>query len=384
MPNRALLFALIIVWLLPLTSRAAESCGRVGEWRLPGPAAAAISGTALLQSMAQRSVVLLGETHDSAEDHRWQLQTLAQLHSLQPQMAIGLEMVPVQLQAVLDEWLKGGLSEQVLLERLQWEKNWGYDPAFYLPILHFARMQAIPLLALNLDRDLIEAVGRKGRQAVEQADSGPKPPAALGQPTEPDPKYLELLRKVFAMHREKPQDETHFGYFVEAQMLWDLAMARGMQQWLQRHPDRLVVAILGMGHVRHGYGVAHQLRGLGIDKIGALLSWPQAADCRELKASYADALFIIRPLAEDPPRLGIAMDAHEQGVRIASVKPESLAAVSGLKEGDIITELAGRPVKSMQRLRSQVMRQPAGTWLPLVLLRDRERQDVIIRFPPEP
>ena len=35
--------------------------------------------------------VLLGERHDSAEDHRWQLQVLAQLHARRPALALGLD-----------------------------------------------------------------------------------------------------------------------------------------------------------------------------------------------------------------------------------------------------------------------------------------------------
>lgn len=364
------------LWLLlPWQLATAEPCGQPGQWIL-ADAATSESNAQVLRAMSQQQVVLLGEQHSSAEDHRWQLQVLSQLHGLQPNMAIGLEMVPRQLQPVLDEWLKGSLDEQALLQQLDWDRNWGHDPDFYLPIFHFARMNAIPLLALNLDKSLVEAVGKEGRQALTQ-----KLPAELGQPLPPSTDYLAFLRKVFAMHKDKPQDETHFDYFVEAQSLWDLSMAQVMARWLSQHPQGLVVGILGMGHVRFGQGVAHQLKGLKINRVGNYLTWPVAMDCKALQPGYADALFITSPQPEPPPRLGIAMDAVKEGIRIASVRPGSLAERTGLQEGDIITELAGQPVRSMQRLRNLVMRQPAGTWLPLILLRDGTQQELIIRFP---
>lgn len=374
------IFPLIaLLWLLPLSLAMAEACGQPGHWLSPSTGSTEASAQ-ILDTMARQEVVLLGEQHDSAEDHRWQFQTLIQLQARQPKLAIGLEMVPRHLQSVLDEWLKGSLSEEALLKQLEWDKNWGHDPDLYLPIFHFARMNAVPLLALNLERPAVEAVGRNGRAALEPGLAA-RLPKDLGTPKAPSNDYLILLRKIFSMHKDKPQDDTHFGYFVEAQTLWDLSMAEVMGQWLEKNPEGLVVGIIGMGHVRFGHGVAHQLAGLGIQRVGGYLTWPFESDCKELVPRYADSLFVTKPLPERPPRLGIAMDGVKEGIRIASVQPGSLAQGTGLKEGDIITHLAGQPIKSTQRLRTLVLRQSPGTWLPLRLLRNGSTEELVIRFP---
>ncbi|MBX9875746.1 MAG: ChaN family lipoprotein, partial [Beijerinckiaceae bacterium] len=62
-----------------------------GTWLCPQSGAVLEQGV-LLRAMARRRVVLLGETHDIAEIHRWQLHVAAFLHMLRPQMAIGFEM----------------------------------------------------------------------------------------------------------------------------------------------------------------------------------------------------------------------------------------------------------------------------------------------------
>ena len=83
----------------------AQSCPEPAVWTLPGgerPRVAA--ATALLDDMAQRDVVLLGEVHDEMDHHRWQLQTLAALHARRPDMVIGFEMFPRRVQPVLDRW----------------------------------------------------------------------------------------------------------------------------------------------------------------------------------------------------------------------------------------------------------------------------------------
>ena len=83
---------------------------------------------------------MLGERHDSAEQHRWQLQTLTGLHAYRPNLVIGMEMFPRRVQPALDRWVAGETTEQQFLAESDWRTVWGYDSQFYMPILHFARM----------------------------------------------------------------------------------------------------------------------------------------------------------------------------------------------------------------------------------------------------
>ena len=57
-------------------------CVPVGNWIVPG--AGKITEAEVIAKAARRSAVLLGEMHDNAEHHRWQLQTLAALHVARP------------------------------------------------------------------------------------------------------------------------------------------------------------------------------------------------------------------------------------------------------------------------------------------------------------
>ena len=79
----------------------------VGSWIVPG------GGKNIRhrshRRAAKRSVVLLGEMHDNPEHHRWQLQTLAALHAVRPDMVIGFEMFPRRVQKALDQWVAGEL-----------------------------------------------------------------------------------------------------------------------------------------------------------------------------------------------------------------------------------------------------------------------------------
>jgi uncharacterized iron-regulated protein len=359
----------------------ATTCGQPGHWLVPatGPAQPIEPG-ALLARMARQQVVLLGEAHDSAEDHRWQSQTLAQLHAYQARLAIGFEMFPRRVQPVLDEWVAGKLSESEFLQRGEWEKVWGFDARDYLPLFHFARMNRLPMLALNVERSLIEAVGKQGWDAVPVAQK-----EGVGRPAEPTDAYRKELRAVFEHHpmkdRDKGESEIALARFIESQTLWDRAMAQVMAEHLRKHPDVMVVGIMGAGHVRRGHGVAHQLKDLTIANVGILLTRDRDEDCTALGKSYADAIYLVDPPKDNPPRLGVSTDQTAEGLRITAVTPGSVAEAAGLKVGDLIVEVAGQPARNILTLRTAVQRQTPGTWLPMKVRRDAAEIEIVARFP---
>src|SRR5699024_3761181 len=108
----------------PTAARAdGAGCLAPSQWyRLGGPALVAVAGAELLARAAAQDVVLLGEYHTSRDDHLWQLQTLAALHLLQPDMVIGFEAFPRQVQPVLDAWVAGELDSEQFLQQVAWEK----------------------------------------------------------------------------------------------------------------------------------------------------------------------------------------------------------------------------------------------------------------------
>jgi uncharacterized iron-regulated protein len=359
--------------------RTPPPCGQPGQWLDPVKTSSPLPAEALLERMADRQVVLLGEIHDSAEDHRWQLQTLTQLQARRPQLAIAFEMFPRRLQPVLDDWVAGKLSEQEFLARTEWDKVWTYDARDYLPLFHFARMNRLPMLAMNVERSLPEAVGKSGWEAVPEAQK-----EGIGRPAPPSTEYLRDLRAIFDHHPAKARGEAAFPFFVEAQTVWDRAMAQRIAQHLAEHPDTLVVGILGAGHVRHGRGVAHQLRDLGVKRIGALMTWDHDEPCARIAKGIADAVLVVAPPRDNPPRLGIAADntaPGKDGVRIANVATGSIAELAGLKADDVLLEIAGQPVKNFTTVRMAIQRQAPGTWLPMKVRRGTEEIEIVARFP---
>ncbi|HSW33010.1 MAG TPA: ChaN family lipoprotein, partial [Steroidobacteraceae bacterium] len=135
----------------------------------------------LLERSTQAGIVLLGESHDSHEHHRWQLQVITALHSRHPELVIALEMFPRRVQPALDRWVAGEVDEAEFLRSSEWRQVWSFDPALYLPIFHFARMNRIPMVALNVDPALAREIGSAGFDAVpaQRREGVSKPAPAL-------------------------------------------------------------------------------------------------------------------------------------------------------------------------------------------------------------
>jgi S1-C subfamily serine protease len=154
-----------------------------------------------------------------------------------------------------------------------------------------------------------------------------------------------------------------------------------------RGDGRLVVGIIGQGHVEYRSGVAHQLAALGVHDVAATLPWHADAACRRPDPDIADAVFGVAPPTQvrvPPPRLGVVASAAEAGVRIDRVMAQSIAEATGLQAGDVIETAAGTDLRRPADLVAVIRRQAPGTWLPLKVRRGEQSSEMLARFPAEP
>ena len=242
----------------------------------------------LLTAMADRQVVLLGETHTVPEIHRWQLHVATVLRFLRPNIAVGFEMFPRRVQPVLDEWIEGGLSTEAFLAKVEWETVWGFAAELYLPLFHFCRRHRVQMLALNCHRPLVTRVGKDGWDAIPEAERDGLTPSA--------PTTLAYRRYLAALRVGRPaageiDTSAVTDRFVRAQQTWDRAFACNIARALDVADPPLVIGIIGRGHLEYGHGTPYQLRDLGVSSIGVLL--PTASACHDPASmtGIGDAVF---------------------------------------------------------------------------------------------
>jgi uncharacterized iron-regulated protein len=253
----------------------------------------------LMRAMARKRVVLLGETHDVAEIHRWQLHVTTYLHLLRPQMAVGFEMFPRRVQPVLDEWVAGEMDTATFIERSEWAQVWGFDPELYLPLFHFCRQQRVKMLALNCHRPLVTQVGKLGWDAIPIEERDGVSPAAPA--TDAYRRYLAAITGAFATSPERPAMASD--RFVQAQQTWDRAFACRIADHLAAaEDDPLVIGIIGRGHLEYGHGTPYQLRDLGIENIAVLLPTDRASHEAASLSGIAEAIFRLDTPEPPSPR----------------------------------------------------------------------------------
>jgi uncharacterized iron-regulated protein len=416
-PASAWLLASVIGVLVPAPfARAAEAetaCKATANW-VDVKTGNAVQGNALLRDVvAKNAIVVLGESHTDADHHRWQLQTLAGLYGRTGKMAIGFEAFPRRLQGVLDDWVAGKLSADAFLKASDWRRVWGYDAALYMPMFQFARLNRIPMIALNVERTLVSKVGRDGWASVPggEREGLTKPaPASTGYQRELARVYqmktlmataqpggaidpasppiegadVELDEKTFADVLREPE----FQRFVDAQQTWDRAMAEALAAGQRKFPGATVVGIAGVGHVEGGYGIPHQLKDLGVAEVASFIPAGTDEACKLVGTGYADAMFTLAPTSDaapERPRLGVLLaDGEGGGARIDQVVPKSVAEATGLKAGDNIVRAAGLEMRNSGDVVDVVAVQAPGTWLPLGIRRDDQEIEMIAKFPPRP
>ena len=345
---------------------------------LPGAAAPDPLGcqAALNQARAQEKamqrqarhldVLMLGEIHTSAADHAWQLATLENLHARRPQLSLGLEMIPAARQAVLDRYSAGQLDEQAFLNRVGWAEVWGHDPELYLPLLRWARQRGVPLLALNAEPEVVRRVRRQGLTAIPAAER-----EGIGTPVTAGPAYRQRLEAAWRGHGGgsgplNTAQATDLQRFLDSQLLRDRAMAERINAAHRRDPGRLVVALIGRGHLEDGDGVPRQLAALGLR--------------RQLSLTR-----IVLPPGCDPPparaRLGAYLESDNGAVWVRRVAPGSAAAAAGLRPGDRILELNGTAVDHAGQVIRGVRLHPEGMPLRLTIERAGRRLRLQLRLP---
>lgn len=295
--TKMLLGAIALFFHLPVLATddfvTERDCIPVSKWYSPS-LDKVVDQSKLLDKISTHKVILLGEHHENIQHHRWQLQVIKDLYSRQKNMNLGFEMFPRRLQSVLDAWVNGKLSEREFLSKVDWDSLWSFDVSYYLPIFHFAKDNHIPMVALNVDRELIDAVRNKGWDTIPKEQR-----EGLSNPAAPSRDYLRVLAASYLQHGTSlnsasdtsTSERERFYHFVQGQLLWDRAMAEGIANIVRREDKPFFVAMMGSWHIINHFGVPHQLADLGINDTVVLVPWDSHLDCKSVSPRFADAIF---------------------------------------------------------------------------------------------
>lgn len=307
----------------------------------------------IVEKLTEVRVVYVGESHTNFADHLLQLRIIEALHKKNPLLAIGMEMFPASSQPALDRYTLGKekIDERSFLRESEYYQVWNYDYRFFRDIFSFAKAKEIPVVGLNLDRQVVSEVFRSGG-----TDSlSPETRASL--PTDRDldmAGYRERLSEMHEVHVQGKHGSGQAGGFLQAQALWDETMAQNIVGFLQAHPNHQMVVLAGTQHTRKDSGIP--------PRVARRLQLRQASVLNLYNNSYPADLdqvadyFFLAAEQDLPatPKIGVILDSEsEKGqsfLKINQISPHGKAAAAGLSSGDRIQEINGMVVADMADL----------------------------------
>ena len=204
----------------------------------------------VISVLKKNQIILVGEQHTNLDHHFAQLNVVQSLSEAGVRVAIGLEMFRKDSQPALDRWVAGNIGEDEFIEI--YYDNWNYPWSAYRMIFEYAREEKIPMIGLNVPRDITRQVSQKGFNSLSEDQKG----QLANVSCRVDEEYMNYIKKAFSGHGH---GKLNFTYFCEAQLVWDTAMAVHAIEYLEKNPDAVVVLLAGAGHVQKG-AVPRQIR----------------------------------------------------------------------------------------------------------------------------
>jgi uncharacterized iron-regulated protein len=316
----------------------------------------------LIEKLASKRVIFVGETHDRYEDHLDQLAVIEGLHKKGRDIAIGMEMFQQPFQSYLDAYVKGEISEKELLRKTEYFDRWRFDYRLYRPILRFAREHRVPLVALNLEQEITGKVGKGGLGSLSPQERA-RIPSDIDRD---DQDYRKRLEAVFQQHPRA--EEKDFERFLEVQLLWDEGMAERAARYLREYPEKTLVVLAGTGHLEYGQGIPRRLLRRVPVESAILLDGKQ----RGLDPEIADFLLYPQPVPLPASgQLGVLldMDSKGEGIAVKGFAESGGAEDAGMEEGDRILAVGEYPIASYSDIRIALLGRHPGEKLPVEVLR---------------
>ncbi len=235
--------------------------------------------------LASLRLIAVGESHDSMADHRLQAAIVELVAGHPGGTAVGLEMLHRSHQEALDRYVAGTLTEPEMLAAVDWKTTWGFDWNLYAGIFRAARARGVPIVGLNLPREVVRAVSKHGLANV--------PPEIKAQlPAEIDltqAAHRARVSESFAHPGHAPMSPERLDRMYQSMCVWDEAMADRSATFLAEHKDLArIVVIAGRGHVENGDGIPARAARRGLSTWAVVL--PSALDGGHVGRLRADLL----------------------------------------------------------------------------------------------
>ena len=239
-----------------------------------------------------------------------------------------------------------------------------FDYNLYKPILDFAREEKIPLVALNIRREIVAKVSKSGLDSLSDEEKKEIPQ----QMDFSDNEYRDRLMKVFKMHQNSR--DRNFDFFYQSQVLWDESMAQSIDEFFKKNQDfqqnGQFVVIAGGGHIQYGSGIPKRTFRRNGYEYAVILN------DANMERNIADYIFYPQLMEGiTSPKLMVSLKEENGGVMIEGFPENSVSEKAGLKTGDIILSIDSEPVGSVEDMKIHLFYKKKSETVKVKALRKR-------------
>ena len=270
---------------------AAEDTAYVaGEYRVFTGAGEPATLDDIVSAMGPHTVVFVGETHDDPTQHMLESELLSRAYEAYGDpanagpdarpVALSLEFFQRDTQPIVDEYLAGLITEKAFQAD---GRPWPRYETDYSPMIKFSKENELSVLAANAPRRYANRVTRLGRESLSELSPealASLPPLPYGEASDEYRKqWIAVISEVMeeegmkcgisveqlAAEGEEVEARApagahgNMGNQFDSQVLWDASMAYTISEYLEQHPDALVLHMVGGFHVERGTGTPEQL-----------------------------------------------------------------------------------------------------------------------------
>ncbi|MBY5947942.1 ChaN family lipoprotein [Photobacterium rosenbergii] len=204
----------------------------------------------LATALKDADIVLVGEWHGHPGAHLMQARLFAALYQQNPDMALSMEQFTRDKQHVVNQYLAGEIGEKTLIKE---GKAWPNYSSDYRPLVEFAKMNQLDIIAANAPKSIVRCIGQQGEDYLTLLPAIERKWVAEQLTLSDDAYHTKFNASMH--HGDEEKTKRQFA----AQTAWDDTMAESMVDYLALHPGRQIIHVAGRFHVAEGLGTASRI-----------------------------------------------------------------------------------------------------------------------------